>query len=285
MTTELLFLAKNRLRFTQESLSTLRRNTDWSRIDKTVIYDDGSTDGTLEYLQGQAAEMGAELRQTRLGSAVAVGSHFIKASQADILIKIDNDAMYPPGWLDASLGVMQRRPELQMLCLEDRGLDGPMPYSYKSSVQVGGLFVIRRNVFNGNDVPIVLNKYWGLQIWVNSHKLTRGWILPSLPVFLLDRVPFEPWMSLNAEYEKQGWQRPTVGAIHMYTMAQKNLWSWCDWPDPQIKTYRALKPFKFRGVSITPGDVIPTEWGAETIKVLVDRKHAHAWDEPMAVGA
>jgi glycosyltransferase involved in cell wall biosynthesis len=268
-----MFLAKDRKRFTQESLAALRRNTDWYLVDNFVLYDDGSVDGTLEFLREQAQETNAELRQTRLGSAVAAQNHFIERSDADFVAKCDNDAMYPPGWLDVALGVLERSPELQVICLEDRGIVGPLPYAYEGATEGDGLFVARREIFAHGDLPAVIRKYWGWETWMLQHHIKTGWLKPSLPVFLLDRVPFEPWLSLSAEYEAKRWQRPMPrnGAIHRYPMAKSYLWQWCGWPAGKVKVYRAAKPLAIRRTKLAEGEQIPEWFSAEWIRGLEAR--------------
>jgi glycosyltransferase involved in cell wall biosynthesis len=225
MTLDLLFLAKNRLEFTRESLAALKQNTDWTLVNHLVLYDDGSTDGTLEFLEEQAVEIGVELRQTNLGSAVTAANHFIRRSRADLVAKCDNDAMYPPHWLEISLGVMQTYPELQVLSLEERDIKGEPPFSYQPAGRGDGLYIARREIFK-NSLPTVRDKYWGWEFWMLTHNIRGGWLKPSLPVFLLDRLPFEPWRSLTQEYGAKGWMR-LLGCE--YTMARAYLWQWCNW--------------------------------------------------------
>ena len=234
MTLDLMFLARNRMDYTRESLRQIRQNTNWALVAKIVIYDDGSTDGTLEFLRGQALEMGAELRQTRFGSGIAAKNDFIKRSTAEMVATVDNDAMYPPGWLDLSIGVMERHPELQILCLENyQNLKGDLPHSYQRETFGDGLFVARRDCFRGS-LPIPVGTYFGLQAWIKQNEVVVGWIKPSIPVFLLDRVPAEPWRSLAAEYETAGWQRPLTG-VRPYTDQDAHLWGWCGWSGgPQL---------------------------------------------------
>jgi hypothetical protein len=47
---ELVYLAWNRKVFTEASFALLRANTDWDLVDRLVVYDDCSTDGTREWL-------------------------------------------------------------------------------------------------------------------------------------------------------------------------------------------------------------------------------------------
>ena len=56
---DVLFLAYNRLAFTQESFKALLENTDWQYVQRLSVYDDGSVDGTREWLEvGAYSESG-----------------------------------------------------------------------------------------------------------------------------------------------------------------------------------------------------------------------------------
>lgn len=227
MTVDVMFMAKNRLEFTRESFKWFWQNTDWKLVTHFVIYDDGSTDGTWEFLLDRASECKAEIRRTRLGSGLLVANDFVRRSKADIVAKIDNDAVYPPGWLEIGLGVLDRNPALQILGLENMGLNGRMPYSYKASITGDGLWIARGSTFHGIELPVPTDTYYGWGAWVINNRIQLGWLRPSIPVFLLDRVPIEPWRSLSREYVAKGWQRPW----EQYKMDQSHLWSWCRWED------------------------------------------------------
>ena len=95
---DLLYLAWNRLEFTRETFATLVTNTDWQYVRELVICDDGSQDGTREWLERQAGGVPAAVRfeKTQFGSPVAAMNYFIERAHAPILAKTDNDAMLPP---------------------------------------------------------------------------------------------------------------------------------------------------------------------------------------------
>ena len=281
-TVDLMYLAKNRLAFTQESLRALRQNTNWSLVGNFVLYDDGSTDGTLEFLREQAGEMGAELRQTALGSAVLAQNHFIERSQADFMAKCDNDAMYPPNWLEIGLGILECHPELQVLCLEERGLAGDLPYSYQPAIEGDGLFIARGSLFHGKPLPAVIKKYWGWETWMRQHSVTTGWVKPSIPVFLLDRVPIEPWATFSDLYTDRGWQRALGGAVLRYPMTKAHLWDWCRWSSAGRKVYRLVRPVKHDGLALVEGDEIPPTWKQPIVSGLLRRGWARMCFEPIA---
>ena len=47
---DIVYLAWNRLEFTRKTFETLVANTDWSKVARIIVYDDGSVDGTGDYL-------------------------------------------------------------------------------------------------------------------------------------------------------------------------------------------------------------------------------------------
>ena len=232
---DFLYLAFNRLEFTIETFSTLLRTTDWNYVNELVVYDDGSVDGTREWLEQNVHKAPAPVRfqRTNFGSPVTAMNDFIRRAKAPILAKTDSDAMLPPGWLSAGLGVMDRHPGLDFL-----GIEAMYPHvedpaalrTYAPAHFISGLGLYRRRAFERHGLPAVINRYFGLEEWQGAHpEIVRGWITPALPVFLLDRLPMEPWRGFSASYIQKGWQRDWQG----YDPSSR-LWSW--WLNPQPQT-------------------------------------------------
>jgi len=69
---DLLYLACNRLEFTRETFATLVRNTDWDLVHELFVMDDGSTDGTRQWLRENATRTPVRTRYliTGFGSPV-----------------------------------------------------------------------------------------------------------------------------------------------------------------------------------------------------------------------
>ena len=248
MSVSLLFPARNRLEFTQQSWAALMANTDWNLVSEFHIYDDGSTDGTRDWLEfsydciynelliygfqfkGQGS--GVYYHRTAFHSPMGVTLDWIKQSKAPLLAKLDNDTIYPPGWLAVALDVMKRNPDLSALGLEC--MRKPVPFgefdtpalgkrSYLPATFISGLGIYRRHIF-ADSLPHD-NGYFGIEEWQTERHIKAGWILPSLPTILLDRLPIEPWASLSEQYVKAGWQRPWSLELR-YKPEQHELWDW-----------------------------------------------------------
>jgi GT2 family glycosyltransferase len=227
---DLMYLARNRLAFTRETFEAMLENTAWRYVRELVVMDDGSVDGTREWLASNVKRCPALARLvlTSYGSPVTAMSRFIESAAAPIVAKVDNDAVLPSGWLEQSLAVFDHRPELSLLGIEALRpvAAGSQTRSYSPSPFVSGLGLYRRAAFAGQR-PYPIARWFGFEQWQQARPgVVRGWIDPAIPVFLLDRVPFEPWLGLTREYVARGWQRPWPA----YTR-DAGLWDW-RWPTP-----------------------------------------------------
>jgi O-methyltransferase len=226
---DLFYLTSNRLEFTRETFAALLENTDWEFVREFVVNDNNSVDGTREWVRQAIKDCPVPVRwiEADYTSPVAAMLNFIRSACAPILAKVDNDAMMPPSWLRQSLEVMDRHPDLQLLsteALNPHSDDLQAARSYTPSEFVSGLGLYRRQAF-ARSQPIPMGKYFGLEEWQMAQpKLVRGWINPGLSVFLLDRLPFEPWLTYSKNYMARGWQRD----CYRYDPAS-TLWKW-RWP-------------------------------------------------------
>ena len=231
MRVDLLYLAKNRLEFTKESFSALLSNTDWNLVKSFYVYDDGSTDGTAEYLTDtiianrEILPDKTVLRQTDFGSPVRITNDFVVQVDSPLLAKIDNDIVVPEKWLTRCVQVMDGSPELQCLGIEafyEIEPDVTVCRGWIRAIHTGGIGLFRRAPFE-EVLPIAYGTYFGFGNWQQrGDGLMCGWIKPSLPVFLLDRLPFEPFRSLTLSYIEKGWQRDWGP----YDSSQQDLWTW-----------------------------------------------------------
>ena len=242
---DLMYLACNRLEFTRETFTTLLENTDWEYVNELFVYDDGSTDGTEQWLRAACLQAPAKSRlvNTRYGSPVAAQNDFIRRATAPWLAKCDNDAMLPPGWLRQSLQVIDSHPELSMLGIEAMYPHSDDPVASRSFAPaqfVSGLALYRRSAF-ASSLPRPMRKWFGLEEWqmAQGNRLRVGWITPSLPVFLLDRFPFDPWRAHSDRYIRAGWQRPWPKYDPACTLWH---WRWAGQPYDERPVRREAEP-------------------------------------------
>lgn len=221
MSLDILYTARNRLGFVKASFQLLLRNTNWEHVDKVVVYDDDSVDGTKQWLERKIPDVNRleryppiELLHTKLYSPPALMNHYIRHTASDLFAKIDSDVALPEGWLDAMLGVMERNPELELLGMEAgqtflAGRDG-IPwdgvYLCEPCTHIGGVGLMKTERFR-HLPPITENGFFGWTEHQDLYRWMRGWIKPDLLVPQLDRIPNEPWYSLTMEYRKKKWNR------------------------------------------------------------------------------
>jgi hypothetical protein len=250
MKVDILFSASSRPEFTAASLAALRDNTDWTLVRELSFYLESPGDAVDQVVGDWIRDMALEPRVSfylvsdHFGGPVGIMLEYLRRSPGEIVAKIDNDVIVPPGWLEAAAGVMDRHPELDLLGLEPprsrtpapwaKGkrpptpeLDGPAGlhnfHGYARCEAVGGVGLFRRRAFEGRPAMVPHSIYGGFTDWQLRHPdVTKGWIVPPISLFLLDRLPVEPWASLSREYIARGYQRPWTN----YGPEASKLWEW-----------------------------------------------------------
>ncbi len=230
MTLDVLYVAWNRLEFTEFSYRMLVENTAWDRVEKLILYDDGSQDGTAAFLSDMVshAPVPCEFWQDSLRSPPAIMNRYVASSEAEWFAKIDNDIVVPPGWLEAMQEVIDGNPTVELLGMEaGRGLpvtpewDGI--YRFEDGSHMGGVGLLKVDAFARRTRMTEGDGRFGFTEWQHEYRPVRGWINPDLPVVSLDRVPLEPWASLAERYVEKDWARPW-GKYH----ERADYWEW--WP-------------------------------------------------------
>lgn len=226
---DLMFVARNRLEYTRKTLETLYANTDLALLSSATVYDDMSTDGTSEYLSRWCEKHGFGYVRKTFNSVVLVMREAIKSWRAPYLAKIDNDTMVPAGWLNVCVEQLDANPQIDLLGIEAMfGCEGDPKEKRRCqpSTHIGGIGLFRREAFERCGLPDVqAERYFGFTEWQHNHaeEIVPAWLIPALPVCLLDHVPLEPWRGLKAEYVSKGWQRQGWGE---YPASRSSLWEW-----------------------------------------------------------
>ncbi len=245
---DILFLSKNREEFTIASMEALWKNTNWDLVNSAWFYHDGPLDSERweSLLSGKEgfipkpwpwALYSANYIFSSFGSPVAITNHFLDHSPylpkgpADIFVKVDNDLILCPGWLEMGLKVMADWPNVDLLGIEPHTSVLPTLYQFPGlhaitatpTDHIGGIGFFRRRAFAGRTRPQPNGRYGFTEWqWANPD-IVKAWINPPMPVFLLDHLPREPWRTLSREYEAKGWQRRQWGE---YEERSYKLWEW-----------------------------------------------------------
>lgn len=225
----LLYCAWNRLTFTEASFAALLANTDWDMVTALHVHDDGSADGTWDYLQGTVPLIGCGVRVEQgngRGPVAATNRHldlYPETPDHEVMVKIDNDFVVCPGWLPALLDAMSAEPQYDICglgpCDESPALRADRRFI--PATHIGGIGAFRLRAF-ATCRPTPQGRF-GFTEWQGNHPgFSKGWLAPPLPCFNLDLVPAEPWLSLSAEYRERGWQREWP----CYPPELAGLWQW-----------------------------------------------------------
>ena len=100
-----LFTTFNRLAYTKQTLPVLIKNTPDAEI---IVIDNGSTDGTVDYLLEQKGISQLILNAENTGLSGAMNAFFKITEGSKIVGKVDNDTLVPPNWLDDLLDILVR---------------------------------------------------------------------------------------------------------------------------------------------------------------------------------
>lgn len=213
MKVDVVFMAQNRLVFTYVSLSWFIHTLDVEYVNRVVLLDDGSTDGTDEYLQYMASFVLKPLVSTDYMKSVSdtmsgTFAQFLRQSSTDIVCKIDNDiCITERGWLPRLIDVMKRSPELCCLGITNPLMEQVLEYQvtqeclergYIAAKHIGGIGLFRRDMFDLNALRVCRKDtreggYSGIQSAQREDERTKGWYVPFLRTELLDRPSHAMW--------------------------------------------------------------------------------------------
>lgn len=218
----------NRFEYTRVALESLVQTSDQSLVNQLILVDSGSQDGTREYLEDFVKRrflFPAVLIKTGARHIVHSMLAAREAAKSQVIAKIDSDSVPPPGWLPVALEVMRKHPELWALGIVPRGnavvpAKSNVERTYEPERYVGGVGLFRRDAWK--DLKPEKAPYWGWTTHQYNSSWIKGWLKPYLPLFLLDQLPFEPFVGLRKKYFELGSHRTQGG----YSEAQEGYWSW-----------------------------------------------------------
>jgi len=108
----ILYLTFNRFYYTKKTLPALLESSDSDSYQIRIV-DNGSTDGTVEYLlKLKHPRIEKVIYNNKNQGLVKTTKKFWKESNAEFIGKIDNDILVPPGWIAKLVEAHQKIPEL-----------------------------------------------------------------------------------------------------------------------------------------------------------------------------
>ena len=231
---DILYLAKGRRAFTELTFGWLLQNTNWEIADRLFVYDDGSAnaDGTREWLGDTIRCCPQEhyFRETAFGSPVAVMNDYVERTDAEWVVKVDNDIVLPEGWLEAMVSVIEANDDIDLLGME-AGMSGKPPDFWDGTYgpnwdcsHIGGVGLMRVSALKRYPRPVPKGRFG----WTESqHRFRRksAWIKPDLRMCCIDQVPVEPWCSLYADYLAYGNGLQRTWSPYPREMAEYH-WGW-----------------------------------------------------------
>lgn len=218
----------NRLEYVKVCLESVFEATDPKLVNQLIVVDGRSEDGTDKYVKDALKK--SPFKSTFLSIPERHVVHAMlaakKVSQSTIIAKIDSDTVPCPGWLGVSLDVIHRHPKLWALGVLPRTPSVVPPREgerrdYRPVSHVGGVGLFRAAAWD-NLMPGPA-PFHGWTAHQRRSSWEKGWIRPDLPIFLLDQMPFEPFIRLRQHYFKKGWHRTNKSGR---SLEWKSLWSW-----------------------------------------------------------
>jgi GT2 family glycosyltransferase/Flp pilus assembly protein TadD len=124
----IIILTHNRLDHTKECVKSIRKYT--PEPYDIIFVDNGSTDGTVKWLQGQVTEnSNYHLIENKYNAGLIKGRNKgIEASRGEFILLLDNDVIVSEGWLSGMLECLN--------CAPDAGVVGPMTNNISGPQQV-----------------------------------------------------------------------------------------------------------------------------------------------------
>lgn len=220
-TVDIFYSTFNRLTFVRISFSALIQNTNWNLVNLLYIADDGSTDGTTEYLLEKRRQIPTKtifIRKLKKESPnlCEVGkefNRFLKLSKSYYVSRIDSDAVVPKEWIERFLKIMSKYSDLYFLSnlygllfskskLKRKNLLG-----YYEVNAVGGVGLFRKEAFEQLGFPKIEERFlFNFQLNAKKFNMKSGFAFPpGEQIAILDWL--KEFESLANIYIKRGWAR------------------------------------------------------------------------------
>ena len=232
----ILFLTFNRLYYTQKTLPALLESADTASCQIRIV-DNGSTDGTVEYLQKLShPKIERVIYNKKNEGLVKPTKNFWKESKAEFVGKIDNDILVPMKWIEKLVDAHQKIPKL-----------GVVGYCHFHKEDYNNNKV-KKKVENINDV------YLRRQPWIGGNYIIKRDTVIQNPDYRQSRKLFQRRILYG--FNKYQEKLSDKGYIHGYIAnPQKELLMWEHLDDPR-HSYFYMNEEYYKIRSMSESDII-----------------------------
>jgi glycosyltransferase involved in cell wall biosynthesis len=124
----MVILTCNQLEYTRKCLDSILKHT--QRPFELIIVDNGSTDGTVQFLESEILRNCHDARvkiiKNNENKGFAGGNNQgMAAASGDYVLLLNNDVVVTPGWLDRMLSCAEKRPEIGIIGPRSNYVSGP----------------------------------------------------------------------------------------------------------------------------------------------------------------
>lgn len=133
MTAALMMITYNRVELTKQTLESIFKTVDYPF--HLIIVDNGSTDGTIEYLDSldfsglnYLKEVVVKINKSNLGIAIGRNIALLEADKLNVdwYCTIDNDVLLPEGWLSECIDIISKTPSFGAVGVNFESVQYPM---------------------------------------------------------------------------------------------------------------------------------------------------------------
>ena len=242
----IIYLTFNRLYYTKKTLPALLNSSNLTSY-KIRIVDNGSNDGTVEYLQQLTHPRIEQVIYNKKNQGlVKPTKKFWKESNAELIGKIDNDILVPRNWIQQLINAHQKIPEL--------GVIGFCHFREEDFQQD----IVKNKVLKKNGV------YIRQQPWIGGNYILKREMVLKIGGYRQSRKLFKK--RILHGFNKYQEKLVKHGYIHGYLCDEKkrlHLWEHLD--DPRHPDFINDNEYNPRKISKT--DII--EWYKKDAKLLL----------------
>jgi GT2 family glycosyltransferase/Flp pilus assembly protein TadD len=133
--TSVIILTFNQLEYTKRCIESIFKHT--KETFELIVVDNGSTDGTVEYLEsevnvqntkisGQRSEVRIKIIKNKENLGFAAGNNQgMAVARGEYILLLNNDVVVTPGWLDRMIACLERHPQIGIVGPRSNYVSGP----------------------------------------------------------------------------------------------------------------------------------------------------------------